>query len=882
MKGSLSILLLFTSTSLLSQSIISGTVFNQKKEAVPNANVIIAKQNQLQVIAYSISNNKGEFQIKCPDNIDSLEIRVTMAGYGTQITTIANKTQTLNFTLIEKATVLPTVTVQTKPISVQGDTTNYNVASFSGKQDRVIGDVIAKLPGIEIDGNGQIKYNGKAISNYYIDGLDLLENKYNIANQNIPYDLVDQIQLLNNHQPIKLFDSLNTSTTPALNIKLKKNAKNKLIGKAKTGLGATPLLWDNEITALQFSPKFQLISSYKNNNAGATLSNELANVSIKQVGDAAEQNIKENILNSITIAKPTLSENKYLFNNTHLLHFNVLKVLKNKVQLKFNLGYLNDTKTTISNTITTFNLPTNSFTFAENQKKRVYTNQLNAKLDYTINNKNIYLKNFTTAKIDYTKESNIIQNISNISEKLVNPFYQYSNDLTLHIPIHKKIYSITSSINFNKTPQTLEIEPGQFTPIFNQSVPFQQLTQYATLNNFNTNNSIAFLTKIGNLQQQIKIGAEYINKSLRTSITKIYNQTNYELSDSFQNNITWRNNRLYAEANSTIKQGKNQLEIGIPIELNQLNIHDKLLNYKNNTTNIFFNPKVNLNIALNPDLQFQLGYNILNTVGNPKQITKGYILNTYRSLNQNDSLIPKQMQTVYSFSAFYKNPVKAVFGYLTTAYTTTNKNLMYTQTFNGYYTKANSIQFPNKQNSILITGNLSKYLLNPRINISLFYNYNSLQFSQYLQDSLVKINSTINNFQLKVNFGKLSWFNAETNTILDISKNRIKQSTVIIPTSPIYKMQQNLKLYFYLNKKTTLFISNDFYNISDKEGSNNNYLFSDIGLKLKLKKSNLEFTCANIANTKYYTSIIVNNSQKQSVQQEIRPINFIAKYFFNF
>lgn len=882
MKFLFSILLLFIATSLFSQSIISGTIFNQKNEPIPNVNVIILKQNQPQIISYSITNNSGAFQIICPVNLDSIEIKITIVGYATQIIVVTNKTQTIKFILVEKATELPTVTVKTNPISIQGDTTNYNVASFSGKQDRVIGDIIAKLPGIEIDPNGQIKYNGKAISNYYIDGLDLLENKYNIANQNIPYNLVDQVQVLNNHQPIKLFDSLNTSTTPALNIKLKKSAKNKLIGKAKVGLGIAPLLLDNEVTALQFNPKFQLISSYKNNNAGATLSNELANVSVKQVGDAAEQNIKENILSSFAIAKPTIGECKYLFNNTHLAHFNILKVLKNKNQLKFNFSYLHDNKNIVSNTMTTFYLPTGSSTFTEKQKTRVYTNQLNTKLDYAINNRNLYLRNTTIAKIDYSKESNDIQNTSNISQKLTNPFYQYSNDFILHVPINKKIYSIASTINYNKTPQILDIEPGQFTQIFNQSIPYQQLKQYATLNNFNTNNSIGFLTQTGRLQQQIKIGAEYINKELQTSIDKIYNQTQYQLNDSFQNKINWQNTRLYAEANSTVKKGKSQLEVGIPIEFNILNIRNKLINYKNRATNVFFNPKINLNISLSNNLQVQLGYNILNTIGNPTLITQGYILNTYRNINQNDSLIPKQKQIIYSLSAFYKNPLKAIFGYITTAYTKADKNLINTQSFDGYYTKTNSLHFSNTQNSILIASNLTKYLIHPKINISIFYNFNYLQFPQYLQNSLIKINSKINNFQLKLNFTKLSWLNAEANTILDISKTQIKQATIINSTTPIYKMQQNLKLYFFLNKNTVLFFNNDFYNISDKENINRNYLFSDIGLKLKLKKSDLEFTCTNIANTKNYTSITVNSSQKQNIQLGIRPINFLAKYYFNF
>jgi hypothetical protein len=95
------------------------------------------------------------------------------------------------------------------------------VNSFSKEQDRSIGDVLKRMPGIEVLPDGKILYQGKAINKYYIEGLDLLEGKYNLANDNLPYQEVSQVQILENHQPIKTLDSLQFSDRSALNIKLK-------------------------------------------------------------------------------------------------------------------------------------------------------------------------------------------------------------------------------------------------------------------------------------------------------------------------------------------------------------------------------------------------------------------------------------------------------------------------------------------------------------------------------------------------------------------------------------------------------------------------------------------------------------------------------------
>ena len=64
------------------------------------------------------------------------------------------------------------------------------------------------MPGIEVLDDGKILYQGKPINKYYIEGLDLLEGKYNLANKNLPHKEVTKVQVLENHQPIKVLDSL--------------------------------------------------------------------------------------------------------------------------------------------------------------------------------------------------------------------------------------------------------------------------------------------------------------------------------------------------------------------------------------------------------------------------------------------------------------------------------------------------------------------------------------------------------------------------------------------------------------------------------------------------------------------------------------------------
>jgi len=64
------------------------------------------------------------------------------------------------------------------------------------------------MPRIEVLDDGKILYQGKPINKYYIEGLDLPEGKYNLAIKNLPHKEVTKVQVLENHQPIKVLDSL--------------------------------------------------------------------------------------------------------------------------------------------------------------------------------------------------------------------------------------------------------------------------------------------------------------------------------------------------------------------------------------------------------------------------------------------------------------------------------------------------------------------------------------------------------------------------------------------------------------------------------------------------------------------------------------------------
>lgn len=245
MKSLLLVLILLLS-GVHTSAQISGNVKNDKSQNLSGASILLKQDSSSAIIAYAITDASGNFKLNIDSDLPKFLLEVTYIGYGKYSEEIESRNQFVAIKLEPSSEALKEVTVKSEILQQRGDTLSFAVSAFKGKEDRVIADVLRKIPGIQIMPNGQIKYQGKPIQKYYIEGLDLLEGKYNLANENLNVEAVSKIEILENHQPIKVLDSLEFSDRASLNIKLKKDIT--VSGTAELGVGATPILWQAKAT----------------------------------------------------------------------------------------------------------------------------------------------------------------------------------------------------------------------------------------------------------------------------------------------------------------------------------------------------------------------------------------------------------------------------------------------------------------------------------------------------------------------------------------------------------------------------------------------------------------------------------------------------------
>lgn len=254
---------------------------------------------------------------------------------------LPNRSQAVNLTSASQPIALKEVKVKPPLITQDGDTISYSVAAFKSQSDRVIADVIRKLPGIEVEADGRILYQGKPINKYYIEGMDLLSNKYRLANDNLPADAVSRVQVIENHQPIRMLDSLVFSDRAALNIKLKNEVT--VTGTAHLGAGGTPFLWEANLTPMLFSRKNQMIASLQSNNTGNNVSAQLKDMAPGTVFNPLQNDSKKKDgLALQPLAIPPFESTQWLDNRVLLGTANYLKRLRNDFELRGNVAYNND------------------------------------------------------------------------------------------------------------------------------------------------------------------------------------------------------------------------------------------------------------------------------------------------------------------------------------------------------------------------------------------------------------------------------------------------------------------------------------------------------------------------------------------------------------
>lgn len=213
---------------------IKGSLRGPYNELVTDASVLLKNQTG-EIEAYTISDEQGNFLIVTPYRGNfTLQISHLLFNSASKkiVLTEAETVYKFDFHLLIKSNQLDEVVLQGQRAAAQlsGDTLRYNIGAFTNGGEEKLKDIINKLPGLEIDGNGKIRSEGKIIDHLLVNGKPFFGDNHKIAVENLGAKMVESVEILKNYETFSALKEIGTSNKTALNIDIKDKYQGKPTG----------------------------------------------------------------------------------------------------------------------------------------------------------------------------------------------------------------------------------------------------------------------------------------------------------------------------------------------------------------------------------------------------------------------------------------------------------------------------------------------------------------------------------------------------------------------------------------------------------------------------------------------------------------------------
>ena len=303
--------------------------------------------------------------------------------------------------------------------------------------------------------NDEIQYEGKSISNFYIEGMNLMGGKYGLATKSLPQDDVATVEVMKHHQPIRVLDDFTYSDDNAINIRMKQGAKAHWMTTYSGGVGLKSHggLWNFETFAMRLKPSFQAILTYKTNNTGKNIRRETDKL-------LSFDELQSPLTAMITLPSPSLLllKGRSFFNRSHAVSLNALQRIDENSQVSVQVTFANDRNEATSLRHSDF-YSNKGIKTIENRKQYLEkSNDLFAKIKYENNAKNHYLKNELSGDFSWNKQW-LNEQGTNPHKMMGNlPIYTLKDNFSIMKKYGKRLVTLQSKNIMDVRPQQLYVD----------------------------------------------------------------------------------------------------------------------------------------------------------------------------------------------------------------------------------------------------------------------------------------------------------------------------------------------------------------------------------------------------------------------------------------
>lgn len=902
MKRYLLLLLVATFSHFLSaQTVIQGTVLDEQSNAV-DAFVAVSPKGSGSMIAYADTDEKGQYKLEFKSDADSVTVAVSGFGIGNQARMVANRSQRLNFTVKEEATELKEVSVKAEKIRQNGDTISYNVAAYTEQGDRVIGDVLKRMPGIEVSESGGIKYNGKAIKKFYVEEMDLLQGRYGLATNNINAQDVASVQVMEHHQSVKMLEGKELTDDVAINLKLKDAAKgtvaiNTMMGAGAQqaggwGFGSRPLddnntvigknpLWTAEVVGMYFAKTRQNMTLYKGNNTGDDVSKELTEhySGINSVGLYPFCPT-----GAVLPSGSGLPQKRTFDNHSHILTMNHLEKLKGDREIGLNVAYYNDRIRREGSSLSDHFLSEDSrLQTQETMTSETKVNNLNVQARYNLNSQTGFVA--SVLKFDTNWNSDCVDGLLSSCQTGATPINYGNEHVRQHFDrpelsvsetfntirnIGKNNFDLHFSAGYAQRPNTLTTEIDSLQQE-TQTCYTQDITSHHIAGQFNTGYNIA-VADYFKFNYGISASA-----NLHGIVTDLKTLPLGGVGEG--SNDLWYNTYSVALDQSYKYERHNySFTLSLPLNLYSQMLDDRIRQDRHSYTHLLFFPSVSFWWDITRDLWLNGGASYSKTVGDPGGIYSGYIMSNYRTFQRS---YVEQLSETKNYGANanlrYRNALQALFANIGFNFRRSHDNQIYGYTYEGATSVIQAVDQPTVADNYSVNGEASKGFDFLRSSVRVFASYALTQSERLVADKLYQFHAQSLSYGGSLSFSPADWMGVVYSCGFAGSRSYTEGHQE--EARRVRSNTQRLSMSIYPTKTLTLTLAaEDNYN--NLTATNRHAWFGDATAKLKLKRVDLELQANNLFDQRQYTRVCYSGLDIYSQTSQLRPRNIIATLRF--
>lgn len=889
---------LVSASTFFAQEIkVSGVIKDSIGNPLEMANVIALDKATNKVASYSITNSKGEYRLFL-ESENTYQLKISFLGNKTINSTlkIANNDVIKNFTLFDDETLLNEVAITYEmPIVIKGDTISYSADAFSNGTERKLGDVLKKLPGVEINSDGLIEVEGNQVRKVMVEGKDFFDGDSKLAVENIPSDAIDKIEVIKNFTEVEQLRSVtNNMDNYAINIKLKEGKKKFWFGDITAGIGfderylTNPKLFYyspkksvniitnvNNIGELPFTRRdfFRFTGGFKNltSGSGTSLNLTTGNLGFSILKDDKAQEINT----SFGAANFSYSPTK----NWDLSGFFIFS----------------DTKTAMSE-ITSFNYLDGSIENTESiteQKNKLGLAKLSSLYKP---NKDFQLDYDAFFKLSkQTENSNLISRFldqeNSIKEQLDDSPFSIDQNLNAYLTLNDKnilsaevqylwskeypFYNATF-LDLGNNPTTEELPLSTLFPInVNQNDYSLNQDKFIQTNKFEIKTDYYYIiNKKSSLNSTV--GSILSSQKFDSSLFQVLDDTTLnDFEDpEFNNDVTYKFKDLYAGVHYRVALGKFTFNTGI--NLHNFDTKNEQLNIVTSTNEVKLLPDFLAILQLKKSESIRFNYSLTAQYPDINVLAEGYVLNNYNSLFKGNLAIKEGLHENYklfysSFSLFNytnilatlsyskkKDPIKSQIIFIQNNQISTPINS----------TRADEIFSGSFNYGRTFTGKY-KVGLKARASHSSLYNVNDIELAKTEEIKQSYTASVATNFKNGPNF-EIGYNKLINIYNLDISSNTY------------YTDEPFANMSYYFLEGLKLNIDYSYYKYADKEYTLNTYSFLNSNISYQKDGGRWEYRidATNILNTKSINQDNFTDIYSSTSQYFVQPryVVFSLKY----